>query len=74
MVMTKWIYESPDSKIVYRRRVGSNKRQLKYIHKDSGPAYSMANTDGNVEWIDEDEAKQRYWYKEYVGKDEEKKN
>jgi len=69
-----WIYESPDNKIVYRRRVGSNKRQLKYIHKDSGPAYTMANTDGNVEWIDEDEAKQRYWYKEYVGKDEEKKN
>ncbi len=69
----EWIYESPDGKIVYRRRDGSNKRQLKYVHKDSGPAYSMANTDGHVEWIDEDKAKQRHWYKEYVGKNESNK-
>jgi len=69
----EWIYESPDGKIVYRRRDGSNKRQLKYLHKDSGPAYSMANTDGHVEWIDEDKAKQRHWYKEYVGKNESNK-
>ena len=69
----EWIYESPDGKIVYRRRDGSNKRQLKYLHKDSGPAYSMANTDGEVEWIDEDKAKQRHWYKEYVGKNESNK-
>ena len=31
----------------------------------------MSNTDGEVEWIDEDKAKQRHWYKEYIrGTDE----
>jgi len=67
----QWIYESPDGRLVYRRKDGSTKRQLKYLHTHSGPPYSMANNDGEVEWIDEDKAKQRHWYKDYIrGTDE----
>ena len=61
-----WIYESPDGKIVYRRKENSDKRQLKYKHPQYGPPYTMTDKSGMVEWIDEDEAKKRHWYDEYV--------
>ena len=64
----QWIYESPDGDIVYRRKEGETKRQLGYKHPDTGPPYTMMDMTGQTEWIDEDKAKKRHWYDEYVGK------
>ena len=64
----EWIYESPDGKIVYRRKEGSDKRQLLYKHPQYGPPYTMTDMSGHDEWIDEDKAKTRHWYNDYVGK------
>ena len=62
----EWIYESPDGKIIYRRREGNDKRQLLYKHPQYGPPYTMTDMSGHDEWIDEDEAKKRHWYNDYV--------
>ena len=48
------------------RKEDSDKRQLKYKHPQYGPPYTMTDKSGMVEWIDEDEAKKRHWYDEYV--------
>ena len=62
-----WIYESPDGKIVYRRRINGDKRQLKFKHPSYGPPYGFHNHMSNKEeWVDEDWAKERYWYKDYI--------
>ena len=50
----EWIYESPDGKIVYRRKDGSDKRQLLYKHPHSGPPYTMFSMQGEEEWVDEE--------------------
>tara|TARA_B100000902_G_scaffold321106_1_gene313942 strand:+ start:277 stop:870 length:594 start_codon:yes stop_codon:yes gene_type:complete len=68
----EWIYESPDGKIVYRRKEGSDKRQLAYLHPQDGPPYTMFSMQGQTEWVNEDDAKKRHWYKSYVGEDESK--
>ena len=62
-----WIYESPNGKIVYRRRMNSDKRQIKYTHPDYGPPYGFhSSMSGKEEWLDEDYAKQRHWYKDFI--------
>ena len=66
----EWIYESPDGKIVYRRKEGSDKRQLRYVHPQDGPPYTMFSMQGEEEWVDEEEAKKRHWYKSFVGENE----
>ena len=68
-----WIYESPDGAVIYRRKENSDKRQLKYKHPQYGPPYTMVGLDGQTEWIDEDKAKQRHWYKDYLKSEYEKK-
>ena len=62
----EWIYESPDGKIVYRRKEGSDKRQLLFKHPQDGPPYTMFSMQGEEEWVDEEEAKKRHWYNDYV--------
>ena len=61
-----WIYESPDGKIIYRRKQDSDKRQLLYKHPHDGPPYTMFSMQGEDEWVDEEEAKKRHWYNDYV--------
>jgi hypothetical protein len=66
MKKPKYIYER-NGTLIYRRGEGSTARQLKYTHPDYGPPYSTYNSSGNVEWIDEEKAKTRHWYNEYIG-------
>ena len=66
----EWTYESPDGKIVYRRKEGSDKRQLLFKHPQDGPPYTMFSMQGEEEWVDEEEAKKRHWYKSFVGENE----
>jgi len=62
----EWIYESPNGKVIYRRKSGEDKRQLLYKHPHDGPPYTMFSMQGEEEWVDEEEAKTRHWYNDYV--------
>lgn len=66
MDKTNYIYVT-EGNIEYRIEEGSNKRQLKYKHPHYGPPYGFHNhMSGKEEWVDEDYAKQRHWYKDFI--------
>tara|TARA_R100001463_G_scaffold42053_2_gene88295 strand:+ start:882 stop:1103 length:222 start_codon:yes stop_codon:yes gene_type:complete len=66
MIDTGYTYFTED-KIEYRIKEGETKRQLKYKHPHYGPPYGFHNhMSGKEEWLDEDYAKERHWYKEFI--------
>jgi len=65
MDKTNYIYVT-EGNIEYRIEEGSNKRQLKYKHPDYGPPYWANNISGKTQWLDEDYAKERHWYKDFI--------
>ena len=61
----EWIYER-DGNLLYRRQYGSDKREILYKHPNYGPPYTMHCQSGEEQWIDVEDARKRYWYKDYI--------